>query len=53
MQHVDGNLSEEIGRPEIHDWPHTICSRRYQSIIVSDEPAAQIERLRYHRPGTP
>ncbi|MEA2563557.1 MAG: REP-associated tyrosine transposase [Acidobacteriota bacterium] len=48
MQHVDGNLSAEIGRPEIHDWPNTMWSRRYQSIVVSDEPAAQIERLRYH-----
>jgi putative transposase len=48
MQHVDGNLSAEIGRPEIHDWPNTMWSRRYQSIVVSDEPAAQVERLRYH-----
>ncbi|HVG06919.1 MAG TPA: transposase [Thermoanaerobaculia bacterium] len=48
MQHVDGNLSSEIGRKEIHDWPHTMWSRRYQAIVVSDEPAAQIERLRYH-----
>jgi REP element-mobilizing transposase RayT len=48
MQHVDGNLSAEIGRPEIHDWPHTMWSRRYQSIVVSAEPAAQVERLRYH-----
>ncbi len=29
MQHVDGNLSAEIGRPEIHDWPHAMWSRRY------------------------
>ena len=48
MQHVDGNLSAEIGRKEIHNWPNTMWSRRYQSIVVSDEPAAQIERLRYH-----
>jgi REP element-mobilizing transposase RayT len=48
MQHVDGNLSAEIGRPEIHDWPHAMWARRYQSIVVSDEPAAQVERLRYH-----
>jgi hypothetical protein len=48
MQHVDGNLSEEIGRKEIHDWPNTMWSRRYQSIVVSVEPAAQVERLRYH-----
>jgi REP element-mobilizing transposase RayT len=48
MQHVDGNLSSEIGRKEIHDWPNTMWARRYQSIVVSDEPAAQVERLRYH-----
>ena len=48
MQHVDGNLSSEIGDEELHDWPGTMWSRRYQSIVVSDEPAAQIERLRYH-----
>ena len=48
MQHVDGNLSAEIGRKELHDWPGTMWSRRYQSIVVSAEPAAQVERLRYH-----
>src|SRR5688500_18969567 len=32
MQHVDGNLSSEIGRKEVHDWPNTMWSRRYQSI---------------------
>ena len=48
MQHVDSNLSSEIGRKEMHDWPHTMWSRRYQSIPVSDEEAAQVERLRYH-----
>jgi len=48
MQHVDGNLSSEIGRKEMHDWPSTMWSRRYQSIVVSDEEGAQVERLRYH-----
>jgi hypothetical protein len=48
MQHVDGNLSAEIGRKELHDWPGTMWSRRYQSIVVSDEEAAQVARLRYH-----
>ena len=48
MQHVDGNLSSEIGRPELHDWRGTMWSRRYQSIVVSGEEAAQVERLRYH-----
>jgi len=48
MQHVDGNLSTEIGRKDLHDWPGTMWSRRYQSIVVSGEEAAQVERLRYH-----
>ena len=48
MQHVDGNLSHELGRKEIHDWPGTLWSRRYEAIVVSDEPAAQVGRLRYH-----
>ena len=48
MQHVDSNLSRELGRKELHDWPHTMWSRRYQSIPVSNEEAAQVERLRYH-----
>jgi Transposase IS200 like len=48
MQHVDGNLSRELGREEIHNWTGTLWSRRYEAIVVSDEPAAQVERLRYH-----
>jgi REP element-mobilizing transposase RayT len=48
MQHVDGNLSAEIGRKELHDWQGAMWSRRYQSIVVSGEEAAQVERLRYH-----
>jgi hypothetical protein len=48
MQHVDGNLSAEIGRKELHDWQGTMWSRRYQAIVVSGEEAAQVERLRYH-----
>ena len=48
MRHVDGNLSAEIGREELHDWSGPMWSRRYQSIVVSDEEAAQVARLRYH-----
>lgn len=48
MQHVDSNLSAEIGRKELHDWEGTMWSRRYQSIVVSGEEAAQVERLQYH-----
>ena len=32
------HLSQEIGREEIQDWPHTMWSRRYESIPVSAEP---------------
>jgi hypothetical protein len=38
----------EIGRKDMHDWPGAMWSRRYQPIVVSDEEAAQVERLRYH-----
>ena len=48
MQFVDGNLGKEVGRPELHDWPHGIWSGRYKAILVSDEPEAQIGRLKYH-----
>ena len=48
MQYVDRNLSQEVGRRELHDWPHTMWSRRYDAIVVSDEPEAQVGRLRYH-----
>ena len=48
MQHVDRNLSSELGRKEIHDWQHAMWSRRYESIPVSTEEAAQVERLKYH-----
>jgi REP element-mobilizing transposase RayT len=48
MQYVDGNLAKEIGRKEMHDWPHGIWSGRYKAILVSDEPEAQVARLRYH-----
>jgi hypothetical protein len=48
MQYVDGNLSQEVGRKELHNWPHTMWTRRYDAIVVSDEPGAQVGRLRYH-----
>jgi REP element-mobilizing transposase RayT len=48
MQYVDGNLSQEVGRKELHNWPHAMWTRRYDAIVVSDEPAAQVGRLRYH-----
>jgi REP element-mobilizing transposase RayT len=45
MQYLNANLAREIGR--LVDWPSHLWSRRYQAIPISDEPAAQIERLRY------
>ncbi len=45
MRLVNGNLSKEVGR--LHDWTGTMFARRYSSIPVSDEPQAQVARLRY------
>lgn len=45
MQHIATNLSKEVGR--LHDWSGPLFARRYSSIPVSDEPEAQIARLRY------
>jgi hypothetical protein len=39
------NLAQEAGR--LHDWREKIWGRRYQGIVVSDEEAAQVARLRY------
>ncbi|MCP4573827.1 MAG: hypothetical protein GY838_15830, partial [bacterium] len=45
MQHFQGNLSQEIGR--IVGWKGPLWSRRYDGIVVSDEPEVQWARLRY------
>jgi hypothetical protein len=45
MQHLNTNLSKEVGR--LHDWRGTLFERRYQSIVVTDEEAAQVARLEY------
>jgi REP element-mobilizing transposase RayT len=45
MGYVATNISKEAGR--LHNWRGTLFERRYQAILVSDEPAAQINRLRY------
>jgi len=45
MKHLNTNLSKEIGA--LHDWPGTIFNRRYRAIVVADEAAVQIARLRY------
>lgn len=45
MGYLNGNLAKEAGR--IANWREKFWGRRYQAIVVSDEPAAQISRLRY------
>ncbi|HEV8577483.1 MAG TPA: hypothetical protein VGX68_00255 [Thermoanaerobaculia bacterium] len=45
MRYVNSNLARKVGR--LVGWRDKIWSRRYQAIVISSEPAAQIERLRY------
>ena len=45
MGFVNGNIARKVGR--LHDWTGKLWSRRFQHIIVSDEPEAQIGRLKY------
>ncbi len=45
MGYVNSNLAREVGR--LTDWRDKIWSRRYQSIPVSHEDAAQAGRFRY------
>lgn len=45
MGYVNGNLAKEVGR--LHHWKEKVWSRRYRAIVVSDEPEAQVARLRY------
>jgi len=45
MGHFNSNLAREAGR--LVRWREKFWGRRYQSIPVSDEEAAQVERLRY------
>jgi hypothetical protein len=45
MQYVNGKLGKEVVR--LVGWRHGIWSRRYTVIVVSDEEAAQVGRLRY------
>ncbi len=46
MHHVGCNLSKEIGG-RIRDWRGAFWERRYDGIVVSDEPEAQWARLKY------
>ena len=45
MNHFNSNLAREVGRRT--GWKDKIWARRYQSILVSDEEAAQVDRLKY------
>ncbi|MFL6201690.1 MAG: hypothetical protein ACJ76J_21165 [Thermoanaerobaculia bacterium] len=45
MCYFQTNAAREVAR--LTDWPDGVWSDRYTSIPVSDEPAAQVDRLRY------
>lgn len=45
MNYLNSNLAREVGR--LHHWREKFWGRRYQAILVSDEEAAQMNRLRY------
>ena len=45
MEYAAGNSAREIGR--LHDQRHKFWERRYVDILVAEEEAAQVARLRY------
>jgi REP element-mobilizing transposase RayT len=45
MRYLNSNLARELGR--LVDWPDKVWARRYQAIVISNEAAAQVARLRY------
>ncbi|HVG10332.1 MAG TPA: transposase [Thermoanaerobaculia bacterium] len=45
MGYFQTNAAREVGR--LREWRAKVWSRRYEAIVVSDEPAAQVDRLRY------
>ncbi|MDX1535116.1 MAG: transposase [Thermoplasmata archaeon] len=45
MSYVNGNIAKEAGR--LHGWREKFWGRRYRAVVVSEEPEAQIGRLRY------
>ncbi len=47
MHHLGCNISKEIGG-RIRQWRGSFWERRYDGIVVSDEPEAQWRRLKYH-----
>ncbi len=45
MGYVSGNLAREVGR--LSDWHEKVWGRRYAHVPITEEPEAQIDRLRY------
>jgi REP element-mobilizing transposase RayT len=45
MNYLNSNLAREAGR--LYGWREKFWGRRYQAIVVSEEEAAQVNRLRY------
>ncbi len=45
MEYLDSNLARELGR--LYDWRQKLWARPYSAIPVSDEPEAQIARMKY------
>jgi REP element-mobilizing transposase RayT len=45
MAYFQGNLAKEAGR--LYNWKGPFWHRRYSHVLVSDEEAAQVGRLRY------
>jgi REP element-mobilizing transposase RayT len=45
MGYFQGNAAREVAR--LRKWRDKVWSRRYEAIVISDEPAAQVDRLRY------
>jgi REP element-mobilizing transposase RayT len=45
MRYLNSNLARELGRRV--GWRDKVWARRYQAIVISDEAAAQVERLKY------
>ncbi|MEM7352938.1 MAG: transposase [Acidobacteriota bacterium] len=47
MHHLGCNVSKEVGT-RLRGWRGTFWERRYDCIVISDEPEAQWRRLKYH-----
>ncbi len=45
MGYFQTNVAREVAK--LRKWRDKIWSRRYEAIVISDEPAAQVDRLRY------